>query len=1099
MNAELQSAFSRIKPVCDIVMVCPTSDSITTFTAKVSDLKKEVIQELQQYLLFPFITHIKSTEMENKYDLQSLLIDAMRVVLEKVTVNNFGMCLKIETALLQLIFDNTKPGMIANVPEELKHSVMRALTVLMLNLDKRFREKLVKTQMPLLAQVIFVSVHIAKFEKLRALRLSAINCVTAHTVTHPHFMNSKYHLYDPVLENAVVDMLASILPGVLAALQDVATSINNPGHAVIVASLDAVHRILCITMQDKYFAKKPEVTVQDIAKMVEEKTKLTDSDNKEVSNKDKSKVVKRSPEWYAMAGDKLAVVTKSLVPLQTHEHFKVRKELAVYCSRILNECSRTMQASVPVVLDILMSLTKDEYQAVSEYCSKAVNTYLNAGSEDSKMRIMDGLCENFFATLHSLPSILNNIDESRKLAALNLLHGYLEALSSGPDAHQRLGRALSGCSGLQQLCAALQAAAALHTDVTLLNHRTSTEVGWSGSGGPRWWRRLRLGGAGAARLRAACGAAAVPLVLDHLLLQLQCCRTPDLACLINWMAAAPNSPLELVKRILDTYLEEDMWYLPLEVSSGETPITEDETLDVTVYNPRAWTRDSVPGLYEGTVETRYTDISYQSRRERRPAGGCLSLATAQTNMALSCLLTEGVGVIARRLMDQYQPYMLKTLCLILERVGSKYEVLHQAGLIAINDIAFACGHATVAELIQCNADYFTNQVTSRLKKAWNSQSALQILSVVMKYSDVSMSDCLYSIVEDVLVQSCDKYYENNLYDYLQVFLTFMECIRKWYPLEDTNKTVNNNENSNIDIFSDLKEYIKNTEESERLMSNEEFEHETGKSVEEMYKEDLKSKQDGLLDYDDRVTEEKPPLPQHIKVTTTIINRCIHFITSRSRDEAILALQVVNTGLRQLQHHQDELLPLVHKCWAPLVASFMAEDIPRVTKALDLLLTLADVSKDFIFSRTVKEVLPKIYLNLHKSSFESYLKDAGSAYRNSQAFVLQEASLAALPHLAVNLRLEDEQLTEAMNCVNVYLSNKQPKPLQTRAVEFFKTILEYDYGAAWHHLRQRCDNDHVLQPPSTQHIALQPVTGTPYEPINKDYITNIKLIFDHTVS
>lgn len=64
MNSEIKETFSRIKPVCDVLMVCPTNDSIDVFHARVSDLKGEVVQELQQYLLFPLITHLKSSETE---------------------------------------------------------------------------------------------------------------------------------------------------------------------------------------------------------------------------------------------------------------------------------------------------------------------------------------------------------------------------------------------------------------------------------------------------------------------------------------------------------------------------------------------------------------------------------------------------------------------------------------------------------------------------------------------------------------------------------------------------------------------------------------------------------------------------------------------------------------------------------------------------------------------------------------------------------------------------------------------------------------------------------------------------------------------------
>lgn len=571
-----------------------------------------------------------------------------------------------------------------------------------------------------------------------------------------------------------------------------------------------------------------------------------------------------------------------------------------------------------------------------------------------------------------------------------------------------------------------------------------------------------------------------------------------------------------MKRLLNVYIEEDVWYLPLEVISTEPVLTDDETLDVTVYNPRAWEKDSVPDLYEGATETRYTDISYRVPRPAPPGPrgphSCATPADAHRNMLLSCLLTEGVGVIANRLKDKFQPFLLKTLCLVLERIGSKYEMLRLAGLKTIHSIAQAGGHSSVADLIKCNADYFTNQVTVRLKKAWNCQSALQILAVVMEYSDSSILNYLYGIVQDVLVQSCDKYYEKDLYAYLQVFLTFVECIRKWYNITDAPpKTFT--ANTHIDIMSAVTVFVESKETAERLLSQQEFEKESGKSVEEMYREDVKKKEEDLLDYDDTVTEEKPPPPQYVAVIVAILKRCLNYVSSTQRDNCILALQVLNRGLPALRHQPDELLPLVHRTWGPLASRLGpgsprrgprgprpgsngrdGPDAPVMRHAFDLLVTMADLAKDFIRSRAIKDALPHIYSFLQHSSHDSYLKDVGSAYRSSPAFSLQISALTALPRLATDLMLEDEALEDVMNCVQPYLSKRQPKALQASAVEFFKIILQYDYGAAWYHLRGMCDNEEVLQPPANS-VHLEPVVGTPYVATNKDYQRNINLIFN----
>lgn len=64
MDAELKEAFTRIKPVCDMMMSDPTPNNIGNFISRVSELRKDAIQELQQYILYPFITHINSAEIE---------------------------------------------------------------------------------------------------------------------------------------------------------------------------------------------------------------------------------------------------------------------------------------------------------------------------------------------------------------------------------------------------------------------------------------------------------------------------------------------------------------------------------------------------------------------------------------------------------------------------------------------------------------------------------------------------------------------------------------------------------------------------------------------------------------------------------------------------------------------------------------------------------------------------------------------------------------------------------------------------------------------------------------------------------------------------
>lgn len=76
-----------------------------------------------------------------------------------------------------------------------------------------------------------------------------------------------------------------------------------------------------------------------------------------------------------------------------------------------------------------------------------------------------------------------------------------------------------------------------------------------------------------------------------------------------------SSSSYLYKEIIDFYITQEVWYLPIEVTEGT------------------------------------------------------SLVEAQSNIVQCCLLTEGLGLIAQNLQHDYDRYLLKTLYLIIERAG----------------------------------------------------------------------------------------------------------------------------------------------------------------------------------------------------------------------------------------------------------------------------------------------------------------------------------------------------------------------------------------------------------------------------------------------
>lgn len=209
----------------------------------------------------------------------------------------------------------------------------------------------------------------------------------------------------------------------------------------------------------------------------------------------------------------------------------------------------------------------------------------------------------------------------------------------------------------------------------------------------------------------------------------------------------------------------------------------------------------------------------------------------------------------------------------------------------------------------------------------------------------------------------------------------------------------------------------------------------GKTAEDMYKEDMEKKQGQLLDemYNPDVKElKKPEPPLYVKYTVEILNTVLHHLPTKNQATKLLVLDILMKGVPILEKWDDHLLPIVHNIWSPLVDRFKEFDNPLIINySFQLLVILAQVSKEFIRMRTSKEVLSSLLAILDRLASESYLRDKGSAYRYTQKYKLQVTILEKLVLIVIRLDMKDEDCFKCMEIVFKYLSEKQPKLLQVR--------------------------------------------------------------------
>ncbi|RZB40886.1 TELO2-interacting protein 1 -like, partial [Asbolus verrucosus] len=809
---------------------------------------------------------------------------------------------------------------------------------------------------------------------------------------------------DLVTRNQVAEVFLFFLPGVASQLKSVALIDEKFGHKIPSVALEAWGRIVTLLMQD-YRAFDEKLSDTKPNKLNKHKWK-DDNELKEYIQQ-----AQRSPEWYKDTDRKLQQLLVEFSKLTHHSHPKVRLELANMSALLVDNCIQTMPTSISHLIDIVIILSEDSDSTVASK-SKIIMEGLSQKLTSNELKsLLDNLEEGFYNVIASIPRKFNGIDE--RVVALNSLVGYISLFGT-----HSLTNVLYSTVHLNKLVLTLihisefdKSSISLLEEYTTVDYEMHQDFRMA-------WKKFRHFKEDSVlhKIESVCHVLAkfgASCIISDLLLDIivsDSNQRKEAIFLLNEIVAGLETRdrnLTTLRNIIATYTDINNWYLPLSV-----------------------------GVDEDGYEYTLSDI--------------------QDNIIQVCLLVEGIGKIALTINKEFEQFMLKTLYLVLERAGSSHPLIRSAGLSALSNITTACGYSNITHLINKNIDYFSFHIERKLKKA-SGRGGLNVLAVVMSYSSMDVLHPTCEVIKELLMRTYDKQ-RSNLNDYLYVFRMFIQCLHRWLSIKADEEPFKTKQQKQQEI-EDFK--VSNIDED---LGEEDFSDDImGKTAEEMYEEDLKkSKME-----DDELQEEykKPEPPVHIKLTVAILTQSLHCLPSKNQSRKLLVLEILKDGLPVLKEWEDELLPIVHQIWSPLVARFKETSDPLIINySFQLLAVLARLSKDFIRSRTSKEVLPEILTVLDKLAQESYLKDKGSAYRYSQNYKLQQTILAKLPYVVTDLDMLQGDLDKIMAVVFKYLSDKQPVPLQVIlsvhfqytkldvmslrvALEFFVILEKYDRGAA----------------------------------------------------
>ncbi|XP_017890881.1 TELO2-interacting protein 1 homolog isoform X2 [Ceratina calcarata] len=1000
---EIEEAFIKLKPLCDSLITNPNSSNLVKIENALGNVSEKIVRNFFEYISFPLVTHLTKNVREQSVRTMQKLITIAKI--SKIEHLN-----RIHSCLLTQICDPKRQTLLIEGNEELKEAVIVCAKTLVdcchTEVIEAFYSRLAESPAPTIGQHwIMLSLAIAKHERSRSLKIEAIR--TLMTLCQ---VDDESDRSDAILQDQAADVIMFMLPGTLAILQETMTGSDVQSHMITVMALRAWSRIIALMTKDKMEEEEEvngdnEMLFNNLMQLKDrnEESRIDENDEKELTKHLGSKT--RNKGWLYACAIKLNRSFRRLEALSKHPNWKVRFELVEAIRLLLTTCSRNMKPNVMLLTDYLISLSEDESVEVRENAKRSLEAVnVNFDKIDDRP-LAELLEENFYDLLTKLPTIIRRSNDADQLSCLNRIAGYLRLLGD-----QRLHRLMMSVAHVRRLIIALVHVSEIdYADVSILETVNANDLDDSSivcSGSRSRWKRYRFIDSDAceSKVREICRCLAesgdIQILADNItrLLADMPGYTNELILLLNWIVDAPprdTTRLQVYEDIVDLYVNPDFWYPSVEVD-----------------------RD-VP------------------------------LRVAQRNVTLCCLLSEGLGMISLNLDRNYERFLLKTLYLVVERAGNKNGLISLVASRTLEMIAKSQHCLSTSDLFNTNMDYLSYNVRIKLRRVHLNPGCLDVIRVLIRHSTIDALSCLREIVEDCSSHSNKNLYRRNSYAFLKVFHVFAACVKDMLAvkggetigIEKRADDDDDEENRCSKIVQDVLEYVEAKQVDDRI--EEEVEDTECEPQHEEREEEEEEEEEEEQQQQQEEKEKKVEPPFHVTMIEQIARHCLHFVSSKNVDERLIAMSTLQDSLEIMAHWEDELLPIVHSLWHPLVDRFNENDLLIINRAWQLLNTIGDTAKDFIRSRMLKQVWPPLTKFLKDAAKESHMKTTESMYRFTQMYKLQKELLSSFAKLTRNLRLRERETWDVLSVAEPYLNKHQNPVLQDCCVQLYKDIADYN--------------------------------------------------------
>ncbi|KAF0874318.1 TELO2-interacting protein 1 homolog isoform X1 [Crocuta crocuta] len=1068
-----EEAFGVLRPVCVQLTKTQTVESVERLQAQLRAVSDSALQELQQYVLFPLRFTLKTPGPKRERLIQSV-VECLTFVLSSTCVKEQELLQELFSELSACLYspNSQKP---AAVSEELKLAVIWGLSTLMHSaygdIILAFYEP---STLPRLGFAVSLLLDLAEREKSKQIKIAALKCLQVLLLQcdcqdHPRPL-------DELEQKQLGDLFASFLPGISMALTRVITGDFKQGHSIVVSSLKIFYKTVSFIMADEQLEGIPQVQPRPA-----------------VGHRVAELLVHREATWVKNTSDKLTLLIKKIIEcVSVHPHWKVRLALIELVEALLLKCSASLVGSAGPLLKALVGLVNDESPEVQAQCNRVLRHFADQKVVVGNRAFADILSENLHALATSLPRLMNSQDDRGKFSTLSVLLGYLNLL--GP----KVNFVLNSVAHLQRLSKALIQVLELDvTDLKIVEARRWNSDHLSASpetlAAQRWSRmqkrhfrfftdeRLFLLVQQVCRLLGFYGD--LYLLVDHFLelYHESVVYRKQAAMILNELVVgaaglevdnlhdkhikpSPEELREIVTSVLEEYTSQENWYLITCIESEE--VGEELTVK----------QSGLQAITSGAHTCQVTSFPAFSK----PSA---TICSMNSNIWQICIQLEGIGRFACALGKDFRLLLMSALYPVLEKAGDQTLLISQAATSAMMDICHACGYDSLQHLINENSDYLVNGISLNLRHLSLHPHTPKVLEVMLQNSDASLLPLVADVVQDVLA-TLDQFYDKRATSFVSVLHALLAALAQWFPdtgdlrrLQEQSAGVEGSHLSQRPATPEKGLEITTTAEDleQFLLSYLREKDVADGNVSDFDNEEEEQSDPPKVDEGDTGPDVEPPLPVQVQIATDVMERCIHLLSDKSLKIRLKVLDVLDLCVVVLQSHKNQLLPLVHRAWPPLVHRLTNDDPLAVLRAFKVLGTLGGKCGDFLRSRFCKDVLPKLAGSLVSQAPVS--ARAGPIYSHTLAFKLQLAVLQGLGPLCESLDLGEGDLNKVADACLIYLSAKQPVKLQEAARSVFLHLMKVDPDSTWFLLNELyCPEPFTPPHPRLHPVQLQGTAG-----------------------